>query len=339
MKYPKYLTKGDKITFIAPSFGATVEPYTTRTINAKKKLIKRGYQVFYGENVEKAELPYLSNTPELIGKEFMEHYNDSDCLISVGGGEMQVETLPYVDFESIKNKTPKWFLGFSDNTNYTFQLETVSDTASLYGMCASQFGMYKYHESVSDALELIEGTKNITKGYPTYQGSTRKYQKEHPLAGFNLNKEKVLTLIPSNKIHMEGRLIGGCLDVLLVQCGTKYDHVKEFLERYKDDGFIWALEACDLTAIALRRAYFQLREAGWFKYCKGFLIGRPARAFNDEDFGINRFEALEPLKSLNVPIIADFDLGHIKPTMPLVMGSYVKVDAKDNDVSVEQLFI
>ena len=32
--------------------------------------------------------------------------------------------------------------------------------------------------------------------------------------------------------------------------GTSFDHVREFNERYSDDGIIWFLEACDLNAVS-----------------------------------------------------------------------------------------
>lgn len=46
--------------------------------------------------------------------------SSSDILISCGGGELMCETLEYVDFDKIKNSPPKWYLGYSDNTNFTF---------------------------------------------------------------------------------------------------------------------------------------------------------------------------------------------------------------------------
>ena len=49
-------------------------------------------------------------------------------------------------------------------------------------------------------------------------------------------------------------MIGGCMDCLVNLIGTKFDRVGEFLERYKDDGFIWFLESCDLNVMSIRRA-------------------------------------------------------------------------------------
>ena len=49
-----------------------------------------------------------------------------DAIISCGGGELMCEILRYVDFERIAQAKPKWFMGYSDNTNLTFLLTTRS---------------------------------------------------------------------------------------------------------------------------------------------------------------------------------------------------------------------
>ena len=258
-------------------------------------------------------------------------------LLSVGGGEMQFETLPYIDFEKIKELPPKWFNGFSDNTNYSFLLPTLSDVASIYGHCAGSFGMRILDQSILDDYLLMTGQKLSLNGYLKYQGKSSAYQKSHPLASYNLKKDKVITSVFNSEEHFSGRLLGGCLDILSLICGTQYDKVKEFNARYKDDGVIWFLEACELNPQSIRRVLLQLKYAGWFDTAKGFLIGRSANAFNMEEFGLNRINAIDVLKDLNVPILIDVDLGHIPPTMPLICGAVGVVDYKNNDLKIEML--
>ena len=48
------------------------------------------------------------------------------------------EILEYVDWNKIKSAEPKWFMGYSDNTNFTFLLNTIADTARIYGPPVSQ---------------------------------------------------------------------------------------------------------------------------------------------------------------------------------------------------------
>ena len=43
---------------------------------------------------------------------------------------------------------------------------------------------------------------------------------------------------------------------------------KDFIERYKEDGILWFLEACDLNVFSIRRAMWQMEQAGWFEHVK-----------------------------------------------------------------------
>ncbi len=131
-----------------------------------------------------------------------------------------------------------------------------------------------------------------------------------------------------------GRLIGGCLDVLDVLCGTRFDHVKEFADRYQEDGIIWFLESCDLNVFAIRRALWTLKEAGWFKHVKAFLIGRPG--VMGQVFGeLNQYNAVtDILGDFGVPILMDLDIGHLPPMMPLISGGFGTIRPVDGNISI-----
>lgn len=337
MRYPKFLNQGDEISFVATSFGATLEPYSKRVNSAKRKFEKLGYRVNVAGNVNKEDLGYLATYPADMAKEFTDIYinSDSKLLLSVGGGEMQFETLSYFDFEKLKNAEPKWFDGFSDNTNYSFLFPTLLDVAAIYGHCAGSFGMYNWHQSILDDYNLFTGKNFVLNGYGKFQLRSSAYNKKHPLSGYNLKQETKITAYPSDEINFEGRLLGGCLDILSLLCGTKYDKVKEFNKKYASDGIIWFIEACDLTPVGIRRVLIQLRDAGWFDTAKGFIIGRSANAFNNIDFGLDRISACDVLKDLNVPILIDADLGHLPPSMPIICGAYGKVRYSCNKMSLE----
>ena len=152
--------------------------------------------------------------------------------------------------------------------------------------------------------------------------------------GRSTAKEKQLS--GTNVIDFSGRLLGGCVDCLVNLTGTKYDKVTEFAERYKEDGILWFLEACDLNLMSIRRAMWQMEHAGWFRYCKGFLIGRPRIGMDSEEFGIDRYQAVyEMLRQYRVPVMMDLDIGHLPPMMPLICGSMARVVSDGRTYSVE----
>lgn len=344
MRYPKYLPEHGTIGFVAPSFGCNIEPYHSAFDNAQKKFKELGHKLDLGPNCYEGKGIGISNTPQACGKELTEYYcsTENDVLISCGGGELMCEILDYVDFEKIKSAEPKWYMGFSDNTNMTFLLATLCDTASVYGPCAAAFGMEPWHESLEDAYQLLRGTKKTISGYELWEKEGLK-DEEHPLLPYHVTEKKELkTFLPGEKeavvetqVHMEGRLLGGCMDCLVNLLGTKYDKVADFSERYKNEGIIWFLESCDLNVMAIRRAVWQMKHAGWFSFVKGFIIGRPL-VFGQELMGLDAYHAVvDLLEEFQVPIIMDADIGHLPPMMPLICGSYAHVEVKGNDITVK----
>ncbi len=349
MRYPKFLQKNGTIGFVAPSYGCNIEPYKTAFQNAQLKFQKLGYRVELGPNCYEGSGIGISNTPEKCGAELHEYYcrKTNDVLISCGGGELMCEDLNYIDFELIAEADPKWYIGYSDNTNMTFLLTTLCDTASIYGPCAPAFGMEPWHPAIRDAFDLLTGKlltasdeqteKSLTvHGYDKYEKEGLK-DEEHPLLPYNVTELRVMVRVPDRDVHMEGRLIGGCLDLLPMYLGTKFDGVQAFVEKYRNDGILWFLESCDLNPMGIRRALWQLEQAGWFRYLSGFLIGRPL-CHGETLLGMDQYEAVTGiLGKYGVPILMDLDIGHIPPAMPLICGSYAKVDAIGNNISVEMI--
>lgn len=339
MRYGKFLQKNGTIGFVAPSFGCNIEPYRTGFDSAQRKFRDLGHGIWIGENCYEGCGIGISNTPEKCGKELTEAYlsGENDILISCGGGELMCEILDYVDFEKIKAAQPKWYMGYSDNTNMTFLLTTICDTAAVYGPCAPAFGMDSWHPAIQDAYEVLRGEKSTITGYEKWEKESLK-DENHPNEPYHVTEEKILHSYLGTKeiqnVQMSGRLIGGCMDCLVNLTGTKYDHVKTFSEKYKDDGFIWFLESCDLNVMAIRRAIWQMEHAGWFSHVKGFLIGRPL-VFGQEMIGLDQYHAvIDLLGKYHVPIVMDADIGHLPPMMPLVSGSMAEITVSDNDMEV-----
>lgn len=354
MRYPDFLREKGTIGFVAPSFGCAIEPYRSGFQNAQKRWREQEYQLQLGPNCYADDGVGISTAPEKCGKELTDWYCDknNDCLISCGGGELMCEILDYVDFGRIREASPKWYLGYSDNTNFTFLLTTLCDTASVYGPCAAAFGMEPLHPSLYDAMSLLRGEKLVMHGYDKWERESCK-DEENPFVPYNLTETSVIKyLLPDGRTNVEslrraagqdgaeiefsGRLLGGCMDCLINLLGTKYDKVTEFIERYKEDGIVWFLEACDLNLMGIRRAMWQMEHAGWFRYCKGFLIGRPRLGMDMEEFGIDQYQAVcEMLYRHQAPVLMDLDIGHLPPAMPLICGSMAKVVSDGSAYRVE----
>lgn len=339
MRYAHFLKEHGRIGFVAPSFGCNIEPYRTAFDHALERFDQMGYETVLGPNCYEGRGIGISNTPKACGEELMEYYlsEDNDVLISCGGGELMCEVLNYLDFDTLKQASPKWYMGYSDNTNMTFLLATLADTASIYGPCATAFGMEPWHPSIQDAFDILHGRKLVFQGYDMWEKESLK-DEANPLEPYHVTEPNVPRVFTPGKgeeqtlsgKHISGRLIGGCMDCLVNLLGTKFDGVRAFQEKYKEDGFIWFLESCDLNVMAIRRAIWQMKNAGWFRYVKGFLIGRPL-VHGQELMGLDQYHAVtDLLAEYEVPVVMDLDIGHIAPMMPIICGSMgdVTVDEK-----------
>lgn len=349
MRYPKFLPEGGTIGFLAPSFGFGGEDYRAEAFShALEKWRGMGYRTVFGPNCYVQEGVGISSTPEKCGREVMDMFlsEEPDCLISCGGGELMCEILPYVDFDRLAQGEPVWFMGYSDNTNLTYLLATLADTASVYGPCAGSFGMEPWHESLEDAFAILTGRggKNgaAVEGYDMWERESLRGP-EAPLAPYHLTEKRLLNCYvgkepAEGELRFRGRLLGGCLDCLVNLLGTRFDATRDFVERYKADGIIWFLEACDLNVFAIRRAMWQMEEAGWLEHVRGFLVGRPmngAPMMNLDAQGA----FLEVAGRKNVPVVMDADLGHVPPMMPLVTGSLAEVAVDGNRIRVEMRYV
>lgn len=366
MRYPDFLSQNATVGFAAPSFGCTSQPYKSAFESALGFFETHGKSVQIGENVYKEDGIGISSTPESCGAELTRMYCDenNDCLISVGGGELMCEILPYVDFEKIGQSKPKWFCGYSDNTNFIFLNTIINDVAGIYAPCAGAFGMKPLHRCMKDYYNLLSGKtdedctgepsahfaphKTISfDGYDMWEKESLK-SAENPLATINATEKSHIKTYIGNRltshaageseISFTGRLTGGCMDILVTLLGTRFDKVGEFNEKYKDDGIIWFLESCDLNVFAIRRALWQMDNAGWFRYVKGFVIGRPL-CMGQEMMGLNQYDAVTGiLGKYNVPIVMDADIGHVSPSMPVVCGSIGEVHAAGDSYGITYHF-
>jgi muramoyltetrapeptide carboxypeptidase LdcA involved in peptidoglycan recycling len=164
-------------------------------------------------------------------------------------------------------------------------------------------------------------------------------RKQSPYRNFDLiKKTKWVNLNNEDEINIKGRCIGGCLDIVKELIGTKYDKVSSYIDKYKNDGIIWFLESFETITPDHYRVLWQMKNAGYFKHCKGILFGRPLMV--REDYNLSYFDATkDALNELNIPVIMNTDIGHIYPQIPIVNGAILDVYSKNGKGSIKNLFI
>lgn len=324
MKLPEFIKKGSTIGLVAPSFGANIEPYKTRLKSAINYLKQEGYNVKIFGEIFGYEFG-ASETKEKRAKHFMNCYLDDevDLVWSVSGGQLMIEILPLLDFKKLKKAKPKFFVGYSDNTNLTFTLNTILNTISVYAPCLTTYGMKPLDDTLKNTFKLLQG-EAVTQYASTYYEPEDVAEKS-PTAPYSLTKKtKWFNLNNENKIHLKGRLIGGCLDILETHVGTSFDYTKEYINKYKDDSIIWFLEAAEMDMFSYKRALWKLKHAGWFNHAKGIVFGRTFSAKDILDLNLYNVTK-DVLNELNIPIIMDIDIGHTNPMMTFFSGAKVEI--------------
>ncbi len=332
MRYPKALKKGDCIGITAPSCGIKEEDFL-RIDNAKKQLEEKGFRVIETPNV-RTNFKGRSSSKEERAKEFMELWKNPEVksIILANGGDFLCEMLDILDFKKIKNMEPKWIQGFSDCTILSYVFTLNLDIATIYGPTYKAFGMNNWHISLENSINLMQNKEIIQNSYEKYQefkGFDVEDENKDLYSGYDLTKKVEWKNLKNEKtIEFTGRAIGGCFDVIKNLIGTKYDKVKEFIKKYKDDGIVWFLEVFEASTPSLFCNLWQMKNAGYFENCKGIIFGRPLMVRKDYD--ISYEETIKDIfKGEKFPVILDADIGHVPPQIPIVTGSIISVKSQN----------
>lgn len=333
MIYPKFIKKGSKIAVPAPSAGAYNELYNKRFDNAKKKLEKMGYIIELSKNIYNSNKARSASKDERA-KEINDIFEDAeiDAIICAAGGEFLMEILDDVNFEKLV-KEPKWVQGFSNPTTIIYPITTLYDIATIYSNNFSSFGAEEYHKSIIDNLELLKGNLLNFSNYELYEEEGK--EKITGLEGYNLTKKVEWKILNADNVKIKGRLLGGCLEDIVLISGTKYDGINKFNERYKNDGTILYFDNCESSKEELIRSLWKLKQLGYFKYANGIIFGR--NGIEKSWIGYSMEEALKDscLYGLNIPIIYDADISHKGPTMPLINGAIGKIEINNNKALIK----
>lgn len=291
-----FLKQGDKIGIIAPSIGLkekNIQPTITyfKNLNLKPVLaenLKDSYRYMAGSDERRASA---------INKMFKN--KEIKALFCLRGGAGATRMLPYLDKETIK-KNPKPIIGLSDSTAIQNALFSLYKNPSLTGFLP----LYDIKEKKIDQ-HLDKSLKNAL------------FEKEH-----KITSGKCLVAGKA-----EGKIVGGCLSVLLYLCGTPY------FPDLKDK--ILLLEDIEEKTYKIDLMFNQLKQQKNFSKLKGIILG----AFTDcpivdpEDGTIE--ECIKDFtKNLRIPVVTNFAYGHIPSRYVLPIGIKAKLTASNKNCSL-----
>lgn len=336
IRYP-ILQKGATIGVTAPSSGVPVNLHHLLQLSCEL-MKQKGYQVICKDTAWQQHK--AKSAPAVVrAREFQSMMTDDSIhlIFPPWGGELCIEMLEYLDFETLKDK---WILGYSDTSVILLAVTLKNGLATAHGTNLIDLrGEYS-----DDTTSMWESLLAMKAGESFLQHSSQLYQKEWDFENpspcvFHLTEPTSWKTVSQADVHIQGRLLGGCIDVIRHLIGTPYGNVKHFQKRFiQDEPILWYFENCELKTADLRRSLVQMKLAGWFDHCSGILFGRspanqPVQDYTAEDV----YHDLSA--ELMLPIVYDIDCGHVPPQVTLINGSFAEVTVKQNKGTIRQSFL
>ena len=320
MKRPAFIRNGDTIGVTAPSAGASEELDQVRFRHARDMLAARGYRTLFTPNTFTDIGDERSSPAEQRAEELMSLIADRDVryIVSASGGDHLNEIFATLDMSGIADD-PKWIQGYSDNTDILIMATVNHDVMSIYCGNYGDYGMEPLHPSVIQNLEFVEGKRTEQDSFDSHaEGFVDR------VTGLEPFECTAPTEWISDDVAFTGRLIGGCTDKLREIVGSDRDRMRDFAERYSDDGIIWFMETYQSDSDGIRGDLRSMAEAGWFEHVSGFVFGRPL--FFEGDY---REAVLSVVGNIGVPIVFDADVGHKAPRMTFINGALTELTVRE----------
>ncbi len=336
------LCAGDTVAAVSLSWGgAAAFPYR---YEAGKRQLQEAFQLNVVETEHALRDPeWLSKNPKARAEDLMAAFADDsiDGIICTIGGDDSIRTLPYIDLD-VMRKNPKVFMGYSDTT-VTHAACFKADLVSFYGPSflsgfAENNGLFPYLRK--SVYQTLFSTEPIGILEPNRSGWTVEHldwaepmnqvisRKLNPVSDWQFHQHHGIT---------EGRLFGGCVEVLDWLRGT------EFWPSHKAlCGAVLCLETSEEAPppAILSRFIRCLAAMGYLESLNGILLGRPggqveigrhgdyAKALTHtiyHEFGLE-----------DLPIVSNMDFGHTDPILTLPLGIRIRIDSGNRTVSIPE---
>jgi muramoyltetrapeptide carboxypeptidase LdcA involved in peptidoglycan recycling len=326
------LRPGDKVAAVSPSWGGP------GTFPARYQIGKQQLQAEFGLEVVEArhalaDPDWLYKHPEARADDLMDAFADPtiSAIITTIGGDDSIRLLRHLDLAVIRAH-PKVFLGFSDTTVTHLACFTAGLT-SFYGPSimagfAENGGIFSY--TADSVRQTLFSSRPPGLVPPNLTGWTvelldwavpdnqARHRQLRPSSGWRWLQGSGM---------WQGRLIGGCLEVLEWLKGTA---VWPGSDAWQDA--ILFLETSEEAPppSAVIRALRSYAALGIIDRLAGVLFGRPGGQVPEEEFGAYDAALLQVIRDEqgrdDLPVVSRMDFGHTDPMMVLPYGVLARLD-------------
>ena len=336
LQKPKMLKRGDTVALVSLSWGGAGDAdILWRYKQGKERLEKIfGLKVIEMKHTLSGT-DYIYNHPEKRAEDLMNAFQDHSIkgIIACIGGTESIRMLPYINFDII-HANPKVFMGYSDTTT-THLICYKAGISSIYGPTllvdfAENMSMSKYTVEHIDkalfcpeAIGKIEPSQDWTSEYLPWEEKNKFIQRTYqPNQGYELIQGRGV---------VQGRLMGGCLEVLDRLRGTE---IFPKLEDFEDS--ILFLETSEEKPLPCFVEY-ELRTygiMGILKKAKGMIWSKPQDEEYYEQYKAAIKKVMKEFDKEDLPILYNMNFGHTEPKICLPYGALAEIDCYSASFSI-----
>ena len=336
LKKPKMLKVGDKVATISLSWGGAGEPDLRWRY---EQGIDRLRNVF---GLEVVSMPnslkggdYLYENPQARAEDLMNAFKDPTIkgIFSNIGGSESIRLLPYIDFDVIRDN-PKVFIGYSDST-VTHLFCHKAGISSFYGPAilmdfAENVEMHEYTvEALKKTLFTASAIGEI-KPATEWTSERLEWIIENKDKKRKMNANQGYELLQGSGIA-QGRLIGGCIEVLEFAKGTSLWPTEEY---WKNSILFFETSEELPTPANIEYWLRNYGTQGILQQAKGIIFGKPQNEKYYEEYKESIQLIMKELSLENLPILYNLNFGHTEPKFVLPYGAMAEIDCENMTFSI-----
>ena len=327
---PKRLKKGDTFAAISLSSGMAGDKNILWRYNqGKKQLEGLGFNVVETEHsLRGSEFIYTHPKERAQDLESALLNPNIDAIIANIGGMESYRIFEYLDSEILR-KNPKIMIGYSDTTAI-HQMFRMAGVVSFYGPCvlvdmAENGGIDDFTRKSFESI-LMQDSTHYT--YPWRKQWTSEF-----LSWDIENKDKTrqyLTdegpILLQGEGIIEGKLIGGCLEVFSMLRGTA---LYPKLEDFKDSILLLETSESQLDPMLIESELRTMGIIGILSVVKGIMFGKPQDNKHFESYRESIVKVMKEFGLETLPVIYNCPFGHTEPKWTLPLGIKARFDTQE----------
>lgn len=296
---PPSLKKGDTIMILSPA--GRIKDKTS--VDPGIELANHwGLVVFFGNHLL-SESGTFAGTDAERTEDLQKALDDPSikAIWASRGGYGAVRIIDDLNFDAFMDN-PKWIIGYSDITVLHNKVH--------------ELGYETIHGQMPLTIDLKDPVQNesLITLHQALFGKPLSYKLDS--SKFNKNGEAT------------GQLVGGNLSIV-------YSMLQSDISLQMDNKILF-IEDVGEALYHIDRMMISLKRAGYFKNCKGLIVG-DFRLKKDEGTGFGKTLediVLEAVEGTDFPIVFNFPAGHIDDNRTLILGDFVDLKVTDKKTKI-----